>query len=306
MRYQPSSPVYAIVLTFAGITAAFTAGVFAINTYRATAQSQMAAVVTAPVVPTVQYPKPVQLDPTAVLAKAAIVYDPTSRTVLYDKNAGSSLPLASLTKLMTIQTALSRLDPNSVVTITASDLAPDGDWGFKVGDTVTLNDLIRIGIIASSNDAMAAVARQLGPNAIDEMNATAQSLGLGDTRFTNPTGLDESASEGGAYGSAHDLAILAAQLYKDHPAYFELTQNASVSISSGGRTLTAAATAKPILNIPGLVGAKTGYTDLAGGNLMTIFDIDIAHPLVVVVLGSTENGRFADVRTIIAAARNSQ
>ena len=68
------------------------------------------------------------------------------------------------------------------------------------------------------------------------------------------------------------------------------------------RTLTAAGDRAPLQNIPGFIGAKTGYTDLAGGNLVAVFDIDIGHPLIAVVLGSTEEGRFTDIETLINAA----
>ena len=58
-----------------------------------------------------------------------------------------------------------------------------------------------------------------------------------------------------------------------------------------------------VLTIPGFIGAKTGYTDLAGGNLVAMFYAEIGHPLVVVVLGSTKQGRFDDIRTLISAVR---
>ncbi|MDB5224385.1 MAG: serine-type D-Ala-D-Ala carboxypeptidase D-alanyl-D-alanine carboxypeptidase [Candidatus Adlerbacteria bacterium] len=305
MRYKPSSPINAIILSIAGVSAAFAAGIFAVTVYRPAQNSQVAAVAETIIVPEV-YPKPIQLDPATLVAKAALVYDPTTGTILFEKDARNALPLASLTKLMTIETVLAHVATNTVVTITADDLAPDGDWGLMVGDKARLSDLIRLGIIASSNDAMEAVANTLGMNSITEMNATARKLGLTSSHFSNPTGLDESATVAGAYGSAYDVALLAHQVYSDHPEYFDLTQQSTVSIPVSGRTVTSKATATPLLSIPGLVGAKTGYTDLAGGNLVAIFDLDIAHPLVLVVLGSTEEGRFSDIRTLISATRNSQ
>ena len=68
-------------------------------------------------------------------------------------------------------------------------------------------------------------------------------------------------------------------------------------------TITAEATAAPLQDIPGFMGGKTGYTDLAGGNLAAVFDLTIGRPVVAVVLHSTEAGRFADIRTLLAAAR---
>jgi D-alanyl-D-alanine carboxypeptidase len=150
---------------------------------------------------------------------------------------------------------------------------------------------------------MAAAATSLGGNYLNEMNSTATALGLSSTYFLNPTGLDLNNNTSGAYGSASDVARLAADFLKSYPQFFELTTYPTISIDDSGKVLVANATEIPIQNIPGLIAAKTGYTDLAGGNLVAAFDIDIGHPLIAVVLDSTEAGRFSDIRTIINAAR---
>jgi serine-type D-Ala-D-Ala carboxypeptidase (penicillin-binding protein 5/6) len=251
------------------------------------------------------FPPTVVLDPNALTAKSAIIYDPTDGRVLYQKDAATPRPLASLTKLMTAQAILSSESTDQLVTITPQDIASDGYWGFKVGDVIKLSDLLRFGLVASSNDAMAAAASSLGGDYLNQMNQTAGSLGLSHTYFLNPTGLDLTASTSGAYGTAGDVALLAASFLKKYPQYFELTTQPTVTIPDGTRTLSAAATEVPLQNIPGFIGAKTGYTDLAGGNLVAAYDIDIGHPLIAVVLGSTEAGRFTDIRMLIAASRAS-
>ncbi len=251
------------------------------------------------------FPSTLQLDPSKIEGKAALVYDPVAKRILFQKNASESLPLASLTKLMAAQTVLSKIKPTAEVTITADDLKPDGDWGFVVGDVVKISDLIKMSLVASSNDAMAAAASSLGDDYLNDMNSTAGRLGLSNTYFLNPTGLDLSEDTAGAYGSAYDVARLAAAFMKEYPQYFELTAQSSVSIQDGTRTLSADATAAPLLSIPGFIGAKTGYTDLAGGNLVAAFDIDIGHPVIIVVLGSSEEGRFADIKTLIDASRGT-
>lgn len=251
------------------------------------------------------FPPEITLNPNNIVAASAIVYDPKDGRILFAKDAYSERPLASLTKLMTAQVVLSSTTPNTYVTITANDLAPSGDSGFHIGDSVSIRDLLKFGLVASSNDAMAAAAASVSGNYVEKMNETAAMLGMTKSNFKNSTGLDISETEAGAVGSAYDVARLAAAFYRSHPDYFELTNKAGVSIKSGGSTLTAAATMATIQNIPGFVGAKTGYTDLAGGNLVTVFDIDIGHPLVVVVLGSTEEDRFSDMRTIISSMRDA-
>lgn len=243
------------------------------------------------------------IDPNLLTARAAVVYDPLTKQVLFAKNADARLPLASLTKLMAAEVVLSNTEGDELVTITPQDLTPSGDWGFKVGEVWKLKDLIRFGLVASSNDAMAAAASALGGSAIDRMNAHAKELGLTQTYFYNPTGLDLTEETAGAYGSAHDVALLAAAFLKKFPAQFEATAASTVSINSAKHTLEADATAAPLLAIPGLIAAKTGYTDLAGGNLVAVIDVEVGRPLIIAVLGSTVEGRFDDVKLLTTTTR---
>lgn len=242
----------------------------------------------------------------SLTATAAILYDPTTGTILYEKNSNLTLPLASITKLLTAHAVLASTPTSKVVTLSVQDTSVDSDaadWGLKVGDTITLDDLLKIGLVGSSNHAMGAAARTLGPDYIDAMNRDAASLGLTHTYFLNSTGLDIDASVAGAYGSAYDIARLAAVFLKEYPQYFQLSSRPDITITASGRTVTTKATTIPLLDIPGVIGAKTGFTDLAGGNLVMAYDVDINHPLIAVVLGSTQAGRFADIRTLVEASR---
>ena len=251
------------------------------------------------------FPYAFTLAPNALLARAAVVYDPQTGKILFAKNATTPLPLASLTKIMTAQVVLDAISPNTSVTIRAKDLTPEGDWGLRPGDTLSIQHLLELGLVASSNDAMAAVAASLGDDYLTAMNQTAVAMGLTKTSFQNPTGLDIDKTTAGAYSSALDMAQLTSLFFKKYPGFFSLTTQHSVTIPDSGRTLSSPATDAPLLDIPGLLGAKTGYTDLAGGNLVTVFDVEIGHPLVAVVLGSSRDGRFEDMRTLITAARTT-
>jgi serine-type D-Ala-D-Ala carboxypeptidase (penicillin-binding protein 5/6) len=277
------------------VAGAFGAGVFAVNL--PVSGSQVAAATLS-----------IQLDPHALTAVAAIVLDLKTGTILYQKDAQEPLPLASLTKLMTLQSALSDKDLSTSVRITAADLAPEGDWGLHVGDTLSLQDLVSLAIVASCNDCAEAVASTLGTNSVSALNDTAQEMDLTRSSFSNPTGLDIDVENGdaGAYGSAFDVARLMGAFYKAHPELLYLTTKPSISVPDGDRMLTYPATMAPIQNVPGFIGAKTGYTDLAGGNLAAVFDLGFSHPVAVVVLHSTEEGRFDDVRTLISALRATQ
>jgi D-alanyl-D-alanine carboxypeptidase len=235
-----------------------------------------------------------------------VVYDPATKQIWFSKDADVRLPLASLTKLMSAEAVLARGDANATVEITPESLKPSGDWGLRVGDHWNVVDLVRFGLAASSNDAMAAASSAVQGNIVDAMNDRAKELGLTQTYFYNPTGLDLDVETAGAYGSAHDIAVLAATFLAEHPALFEATVAPSVTISSGHEVLTATSTAEPLLDIPGLIGAKTGYTDLAGGNLVAAVDISVGRPIIVAVLGSTRDGRFADVKSLVNAVREAR
>jgi len=230
------------------------------------------------------------LAPELITAVAAVIYDPQTGEVLYQKNAAQQMPLASLTKLMTAQAALRTSPSPTHMTVRAEDLAPEGDSGLIPGTVASVHTLLALSLVASSNDAVTALARSMDDTVV-RMNDEARRLSLTKTHFFNPTGLDVSEHTSGGYGSAYDMARLAAAFYSDHKDLFELT----VRGPSG--------TAEPLFDIPGLAAAKTGYTDLAGGNLVAVFDLSVGYPLVVVALHSTREGRFEDVRALISAAR---
>jgi D-alanyl-D-alanine carboxypeptidase len=248
------------------------------------------------------WPAPFTVEDDLLVGRAAAVYDVVGEQMLFEKNAEEALPLASLTKLIAAETVLAYIVPDQVVSISTQALKPEGDSGFWVGEKWEVGDLIRFSLVASSNDAIAAAVEALGPDYMSVINNEASKLGLEQTHATNPTGLDESPTVAGGYGSARDMAHLAAAFLKKYPTFFEATAAPYVTIT-GPRTLTATSTAGPLRDIPGLIGAKTGYTDLAGGNLVAAFDLELGRPLIVAVLGSTREGRFKDVKLLLEAAR---
>ena len=134
------------------------------------------------------------------------------------------------------------------------------------------------------------------------MNAEAQRAGLSATYFLNETGLDENAEISGGYGSARDAARLIAYAYRAHPELFgATTQSESVFTEENGNRHEADNTNKIVAEIPMLRASKTGFTDLAGGNLAVVFDAGIGKPIAVSVLGSTKDGRFEDVKNLVDA-----
>lgn len=246
-------------------------------------------------------------------AKAAVVFDARTRRFLFERNAHAVLPLASLTKIMTAAVALSLVPEATVIPIGAEALREEGDTGLQLGDEWLLRDLLTLMLLESSNDGAHAVAETAGAAAlgsdspaegrsffITQMNRTAEDLSLLSLFFQNETGLDVSEASAGGYGSARDTALLFTRAIAEHPALFEPTrQDRTVLSGNGLGELFARNTNRETGRFPLLLASKTGYTDLAGGNLALAFDAGFNHPIIIVVLGSTYDGRFADAENLL-------
>ena len=247
-------------------------------------------------------------------ARAAYVFDVDTGRVLFSLNSDAQLPLASLTKLMTAAVASDLLPDAAVVTIDDAALLTEGDSGLGSAERWSAKDLTAFTLMVSSNDGAQALSLLAGKRKKNEeglfesdegafvraMNEKAESLGLQQTYFLNGTGLDSSLAVAGGYGSAHDVAFLFSHLLREIPGALGATRHASLSFFSLDNVLhTATNTSDSLEELPGLIAAKTGFTDLAGGNLVIAFDAGLNHPIVAVVLGSTEEGRLRDIRKLV-------
>ncbi|MDD5318994.1 MAG: serine hydrolase, partial [Candidatus Pacebacteria bacterium] len=151
-------------------------------------------------------------------AKSVYAFDALTGEVLYQKNSSAILPLASLTKIATAIIAhnlanekIKSIGPlASEISITPESLKKDGDQGLIAGERWDVDDLIRLMLVASSNDAAAALSQDLDNiTFVQKMNDFAHGLGLNSFLFKNETGLDnETETEAGDLGSAHDVAYL--------------------------------------------------------------------------------------------------
>lgn len=240
-----------------------------------------------------------------IKAKAFVVYDATDRRVVYSRNEMSQLPLASLTKIMSAIVALDISDRDTIIDIGANDagLVP-GRW--------RLGDLLKFTLVASSNSGINTISGELSSlknflggekHFLELMNTKAKSLGLDQTYYLNESGLDINESLAGAYGSPIDMALLFDYALKTDPDIFGATKYDSVLINSiDGYSESALNTNTRVSEISNLVASKTGFTDLAQGNLVIAFDVKKGHRVVVVVMGSTQDGRFADTDMLVKAA----
>ncbi len=238
----------------------------------------------------------------SIRAKAFFVYDFTKQDEIVGKASDQALPLASLTKLMTVRVALQHNSPLEFYTAEARDLESDGFIGFIPGDSYRISDLIRAALISSLNDAAIMLSRSVGvtdEGFVSKMNAEAKKLQLNTLHFENPTGLDIDDTIATAHGSARDILKLLHADYVDFPESMSTSTRPTDTIkSTAGSAIPLKNTNMIVDSLPVLLASKTGYTDTAGGNLAVLWREPGNSILGAVVLGSTELARFADMKAL--------
>ncbi|HEY7206604.1 MAG TPA: D-alanyl-D-alanine carboxypeptidase family protein [Gaiellaceae bacterium] len=199
--------------------------------------------------------------PPRVDARSWIVANAADGTVLARHDAGVRVPIASITKLMTVLVALDHLRLNQVVTVSPfAASVGESSIGLDAGDRLTVRELLEGALIQSANDAADALASAAAngdvPRFVGWMNARARTLGLDDTYFVRPDGLDAP----GHVSSARDVLRLA-EIAMHRPVVREIVRERTATIA-GGRVLH---TWNDLLGVfPGLIGVKTGHTGAAG------------------------------------------
>lgn len=230
-------------------------------------------------------------------AAAGILVDLDTRTVLWQQNAFSPRAPASLTKMVTAMVALDLASPDRQITITPSmtDVIPDS-MGIVPGESLPVRDLLYGLFLDSGNDAAEALAQGIvqRPLFIGLMNAKVRSLGLRDTHFSNPTGLDDP----GVRSTAFDLAMIAGFLSTHYPLLMQVagTQDHFIPATSSHKAYEPLSLNKLLYLYPGATGLKTGLTDDAGGCLAATVTRGHRH-LVSIVLGS--DVFFGDSETLL-------
>ena len=233
-------------------------------------------------------------------SNAAFVWDVKKKKALFAKNEEMQLPLASITKLMTVAVVSEYISLNETLVVSEQSLFAEGDSGLLAHEKWNVKDLIDFTLMVSSNDGASALANAAGAieiirsgdrsespqkTFIEEMNRLAKEIGLTQTYFLNETGLDSTEATSGGYGSARDAALLMNYVVTLNPELIDSTVYKSREISSLSNFIhTATNTNQSIGDVPGLIASKTGFTDLAGGNLVIAFDAGINRPIIVSVL----------------------
>ena len=196
-------------------------------------------------------------------APAAILVQPDTEDVVVARREQERRPIASTTKLMTALVTLENADLDDVVTAVRYRASPvESLMGLRAGERVTIRDLLEGLLLASGNDAAATLARRVGGSErrfVRMMNERARELGLSDTHYANPVGLDDPRN----YSSAEDLAKLALILLRD-PFFARTVNRRSATVVSGDRRRTIVNRNALVREVPWMNGVKTGYTSQAG------------------------------------------
>ena len=234
-------------------------------------------------------------------AKSAILIEQTSGKVLFEKNADEQLPLASVTKIMTMLLTMEALDSGKIMLddmVVASERAKSmgGSTIFlDTGEEMSVHDLLKGIAVASGNDACVAMAEHIAGSEegfVMMMNNRAQELGMINTHFVNTNGLDAD----GHYSSARDISIMSRELLK-HPKIFDYTTIWMDSLRDGKFQL--ANTNKLIRFYKGANGLKTGSTDKALSCLSASALRDNMQLICVVMAAPTSQNRFADASKML-------
>jgi serine-type D-Ala-D-Ala carboxypeptidase (penicillin-binding protein 5/6) len=241
-------------------------------------------------------------------SKAVVVWDVKNQKEIYARNPETQLPLASLTKVMMALVALNSVPEGTIITINNEDLIAEGDSGLRTKERWSLGDLIDFSLVVSSNDGALAVANAVG-SVLDKeiggenyfikmMNEKARELKMSQTYFVSSSGLDKDDIIPGGNGSARDMAILFEHFLKKFPHALEATSYDKIILNSLDSSYKAKNTNALTEKLPGLIASKTGFTDLAGGNLVIVFEPEPMRPIILVSLGSTQEGRFSDIEKL--------
>ena len=236
-----------------------------------------------------------------ISAKSAILMEPTTNTVLYEKNASEICAPASITKIMSLVLIMEAIDQKRLTTeeiVTASETASKmggSQIWLKEGENMTVDDLLKATVIGSANDATVALAEQIAGSEeafVNLMNKKAEELGMDNTTFKNCTGLDED----GHMTSCYDVAIMSCELLK-HPLIKKYSTVWMDTLRDGESELVN--TNKLVRFYEGTTGLKTGTTSKAGCCLSASAKRGDTE-LVAVIMGATNsNERFSGAKKLL-------
>ena len=241
-----------------------------------------------------------------VAGKSAVLLDAATGTVLYEKNAHQPLAPASVTKVMTMLLIMEALDSGRIgwddpVTASESAAAKGGSQIYlKVGEVMTVRDMLKSVAVASANDCACALAEHIAGSEtafVSMMNEKAGQLGMEHTHFVNCTGLDDDPDAAQHLTCAYDIALMSRELLVHHSKIKEFTTIWMDTVRDG--TFGLANTNKMVRFYPGCTGLKTGFTQKAGYCLSASAQRDGMELIAVVMGAETSAQRFSACKQML-------
>ena len=239
-------------------------------------------------------------------AKSALLMDAATGTVLYESNPSEPLAPASVTKVMTLLLIMEAIDTGRIRwedTVTASEAAAAKGGSqiyLKVGETLSVEDMVKSIAVSSANDCACAMAEHIAGSEgafVDMMNAKAVELGMTSTHFVNCTGLDDGADATSHKTSAADIALMSRELINKYPEIKKYTTIWMDTVRNG--TFGLSNTNKLVRFYSGATGLKTGFTSGAGYCLSATAQRE-GMELIAVVMGcETSQKRFAACKSML-------
>ncbi len=216
-------------------------------------------------------------------ARSAALYDSSSQSFLYTKNADTRLPMASTTKIMTALVAIESSPLDAIVNVSDEAIGTEGSSLYlKKGEQMTMEDLLFGLMLRSANDAAAAIAYNISGSIeafADKMNEKAESMGLQNTHFTNPHGLDDKMH----YTTAKELAIIASEALKNDTFYSIVSTKKRIIKNTDGEARLLINHNKLLNMYDDAIGVKTGYTKKSGRCLVGAAERDGVRLITVTI-----------------------
>ncbi|HSX10012.1 MAG TPA: D-alanyl-D-alanine carboxypeptidase family protein [Candidatus Saccharimonadales bacterium] len=220
-------------------------------------------------------------------AQSVLMYDLTENKILYEKDPDIRRPMASLTKIMTAIIALDNKKPDDEYVVTHDDIVGQDSMGVSAGEIYNFQDLLHGLLLPSGNDAAEVFAHNYPTGRtgfIQAMNDKAKALGMLNTHYTNPSGLQ---GDGDQYTTAYDLLIATKYALEQYPEFASTVATATYDIPATNhhKALSLANETNLLTTYPGVEGVKTGYTPDAGLCLVTYLNYD-GHKIIGIILNS--------------------
>lgn len=237
-------------------------------------------------------------DEPKINSRSAVVIDRKSKNIIYGKNENVKKAMASTTKIMTAMVVIQNTNLNNTVEISKKAAGTGGSrLGLKAGDKITVKDLLYGLLLRSGNDCAVALAEYVA-GSVQEfsnlMNQNAQMLGLNNTHFVTPHGLDEEEH----YTTAYELAILA-DYALNNELFAQIVNKKSYTININKNSKTLNNTNELLGNLNGVYGVKTGFTNGAGRCLVTSIKRGNLDVICVVLGADTKKDRTRDSAKLI-------